>query len=609
MRVLLVLGLLTAACLAACADDAIPSAAPSARLQQQDEQEAQQEQIADSQAQPKPTLGSDQQEADEDADIEQPQVERNRSLILRLTDETDVYPYPADDLHRPDSIGGGALLLADGWLALEDGRVWLRLDMNGDRVGWIRLVDSPLTLTEAQSLPQLDAPPLPTLWVRSTHPEPTEVRVLGGSEDGRFLAVRLVGRETVVWLARSELGSNADFDGLPTYAGPVAGAWTPRAFAPPAVAALVSGWRAQLSAWPNGPRIPFRLLSGEYPTLGRSLDSQWIAVRLEGLDPPIGWVPGEAVDLNVDVEELPMFLSAGLEIIELDGEGRARSSMLTAPPDLWEWRTDDELLIRTRSDEQWLSETWNPWSGTRQLVAGISVGDVSPDGRYAAHSEWVSSLEDRGGDVVLIPLDGGDWVRFDNVFKAIPRDGGWPDTYWSPDSQWRLTVLYSYDSETPTRSFALGIDGRRIEIIGPNWTETWQDIVARDSELTFLDEEGRQIEAPWSADRLRALAPHWKPLPSLGDGWWDAKWSPDGRLVLATRIHESGEFSEDGLATLPGNLWPGWGYVEIGVFNPDGQLKQVFRGYGWQCGSTRPRASWSPNGERIAIGPGWVGCQ
>ena len=587
----------------ACSDDSIPRATElSAPIE---------EPVPVSQSEPAKTQAS-VRAADQPTAQAEPTAEdevRNRVLIMRMAEEVQVFPYPADGLHQPHRFGAAALLLADGWLDAEDGRVWLRLDMNGERVGWIRLADSPLTLEEARALPRLEAPQYPTAWVPSTELEPTEVNVLGWSEDGHYLAVCFVGSETVVWLARAAVSPGFVPESRPIYTGPVAGVWAPRTNAPAALAAQVNGWRAQVSAWPNGPRIPFRLFGGDFPLLGRSLNGQWIAVRLDGLDPPIGWVSADAVSLTMDVEQLPIFLSAGLEFIELDENGRAISSMLAEPPDSWEWRTEGDLLINTHIDGQSTAEVWNPWTGDLRPVASLRVGDVSPDGRYAAHIEWALSSESAGGDVALVPLDGGDWVRFEDVSRPIPRDGGWPDTYWSPDSQWRLTVLFSYDAETPTRTFALGIDGRRVEVVGPRWVERWQDIVELGNDVIYLDEDGQEIEVPWSQDRLKGIALHWKPLPHLDNSWRGAKWSPDGRLVLATRIVESSEFTEQGLATLPGNLWPGWGYVEIGVFNADGQLMQVFRGHGWQCGSTRPRASWSPGGDWIAIGPGWVGCQ
>ena len=545
--------------------------------------------------------------------VSRSRVEYQAHLSIEVEAELDVYEWPLADIVPVTRLGSGSVVRADGWIQSPDSPVWIRLNLVGEAIGWVKLGDTSLTTDDLRTLRRVPAPRLPIVPVSFGQGRDLQVRLLGRLADNQVerVVILLPGGVTPLWTYRSTLDQYSTLPTLPTYTGEVSGYWMPHAVSsPPPRVVRVSRWGASLAAWPGGPYLRYVLRGGTYPLLGRSFDHQWIAVRLERIDPAIGWIAADAAENELETESLPIVLSTGLEIFEFDELGHLTGSMLIQAPNTWEWHTDEEFLVSRYIDGERFGEAWNPWTDERRPVSDMLFGDVSPDGRYVADVEWMDLSDDRGYDIALIHLNSGEQVRFENVSRPIPTDCCWPSTRWSPDSRWYLTVLFSRDPAVSTRVFALGIDGRRVEIVTDiRWADRWQVVADLGDDTIYLDEDGNEIEAPWTGVALKALAPTWKRVPRLDSGWQGAKWSPEGRLILATRIVKSDEFTENGLAALPAKLGDGWGFLEIGVFDASGNLTQSFRGYGWHCWSMRSEASWSPSGSRLAVGPGYFHCQ
>ena len=547
---------------------------------------------------------------------EQPEARPQRVGVLRflVATELPVYYRPALDLAPFSSFEAGTFLQAIGWTETDNGEIWVYLGYVNSEQRWVRAVDAPLSPTEVMSLPPLELPELPTAAIRGADRDAPRVEILGASEDGRDVAVRARGSEVVLWMSSSD--SSSDLwrwpEAFGVYQGPVWGRWIAGSrHSPPPIWAEVRLHDRGLAVWPGGTELPVNLAATQHPILGRSLDGEWIALRFDAFAPPIAWVPTASVRNELDLESMPVFLSTGMQLFDIDESGQIVGSNIVETPGSWEWRNESELTIGNHVGDDWSMELWDTLTDQRRPMAPGYIGDISPDGRYAVHREWPRRLSHDAGheavaDVVLIPLDGGEPVTFESVYRYPPTDYFPRLRRWSPDSRWYLSVRFDLDE--PTRVFALGVDGRRVEILNQNGlTYEWPDLIGVDG-LRYLNEAGEPIDAPWTSDMLDELPQHWSPGPRLGDGWTDVEWSANGRYLLARRNVETGEFTERGYAALPSVIWRDWGYHEIGVFDSAGTLLQAFRGQGFQCGSSRPEAKWSPTGNRIAIANGHVSC-
>ena len=527
-------------------------------------------------------------------------------LVFTATSAIPVYHRPSADISPYSMREAGSLVSALNWTKTENGQLWLYLGHRHGSQYWIRVGDTDLSVEAVHALPQMTPAPQTTQVVGSDGAMMV-VEVLGVSESGEDIAVLLPGASDALWLAGAALWRPNRPLTMGIYHGPIAGRWLNwrEAATPPIWAEVRLGSRG-LALLPGGGEYPFWLSRARFPIFGRSLDADWIAIRFDAFAPPIAWVPVSTIQNEIDIDAMPIFLSTGLQVIDLDDSGRIVGSVIVDSPDSWEWRTESELLIGEYGEDESSIELWNPSTGETRLLGVPFVGDVSPDGKWAVRREW-NSVDNTIADVILVSLDGGEELRFPEAHRTIPRDWWGSVQKWSPDSQWYLSVYYADEP----RTFALGVDGRRVEIVMSRWAEEWPQLVGVD-ELHFLDGSGLEIDAPWPADILDNLPQHWSPGHDLGDGWFDPKWSPNGKWLLARRDIENDDptnsFTDEGYAALPSVIWNGWGYNEIGVFDRELNLIHSFRGEGFQCGSSRHRADWSPEGYRIVIGRGYLSC-
>ncbi|MCY3569254.1 MAG: hypothetical protein OXH38_11535 [Chloroflexi bacterium] len=604
MRVLLATALLVMSCLVACSDDAIPTAAPPSIGQA--EPPVEKREAPEAEAEP------------EQSSQPAPQPASSPVLIFRLTDDLHIYPWPGERWqpfvrHRPNT-----LLLADGRTRSEDGDLWLRLDMNGNVVGWVRQDETPLDAEEIRSLPWVPAGELPTAQIAAPGGDSVTVTVLGKAADGAGLVVQFAGSEAALWIDRWLIDDNYRFDWLPIYTGTVAGRWEPwRGDQTGDLSVQVYSYGADVAPWPGGPPLAWRLRSDRYPVLGRSFDGQWLALRVETLDPPVAWFRFGARELDFDPADLPIFLSLGIELVTLDADGRAVASMFF-PEQLshWEWRGERELLLSERDSGTWL---WNVERNESRKVSERRLANVSPDGAFAVdvfHPD--PSVDEWWRDprhTAVVSLNDGSEVIFEAVHKPWGSHGVGFQQFWSADSQWLLSTVSRHGDEMePTRHFGLSISGELVEIVAPegesasHWSRL-QTIEQAGGTVRYFNVNGDEIDRPWTD---AAYPPAWEeaePPPDLPDGWWRQSWSPDGRWILVARSRLANEFDESGLAALPWTGRRAWGVYEIGLFDREGNLLQVFRGFGGlDCGLLTSTATWSPDGSRILFGPRSSSC-
>jgi len=598
MRALLAIGLLVFACFVGCADDPIPI-------------------VTEPTAPEPPTRQAEPPAQAQPAQPAPAETVRNPNLLMRLEADLDVFQFVGGDWLPSHTFGPRMLLLADGWTRDERGVVWLHLDLNGDLDGWARQAHSPLSEVEALSLPELPEPTLPTTRFSAPNGDEFSVALLGKTADGAGLVVQFAGSEAALRVDRWLIDDYYRFDWLPTYSGTVAGRWEPwRGDQTANLTVQVYSHGENVAAWPGGPRLVWRLRADRYPVLGRSLDGAWLALRVGALDPPVLWLEIGDRDLDFDPADLPLFLSLGLELVTLDAEGRAVASMFAPEqPSYWEWRDERELLLSKWDAGTWL---WDVERNESRKVSERRLSNVSPDGAFAVDifaddpsaEEWWREPR----NVALVSLENGSEMIFQAVHKPWGSHGVGFQQYWSADSQWLLSTVFQYGDDDPMPSyFALSTSGELVEIAPPegesasHWSRL-QAIEQAGGTLRFFNGDGDEIDRPW-ADA--AYPPAWEaaePPPELPDGWFGTNWSPDGRWILVARSRMANEFDESGLATLPRTGSWEWGIYEFGVFDRDGNLLQVFRGFGLECGLLTSMATWSPDGTSVLFGPRYLGC-
>lgn len=403
---------------------------------------------------------------------EQEKAVRNRVLIMRLEQDLYIYPYPSLGLHEGDNWRSGALLLTDGWLEGADGQVWLRLDMNQERVGWIRLADSPLSLEEAQTLAEVRFPVLPIVELRADSGETVGAAVLGRSEDGRHFAVEVQDRTAVrVWVHRRSMSaahSESELDDLgrlPVYSGPIWGAWTPSSESPLAEATS-GGWLA-FAGRPSGEYAEHVLAVGaSHSILGRSVDGEWVALRVDTLRPEYVWAPADSVRLKGQIAAAPIYVGKWMQTMSVDASGNVGQPSATSEPLYhWQWRSDG-TIVGSNSDGLW---HWHPASGELRRFAEPQWVTFSPDGRYAASGCCQDyQAGDLMRDITITPVEGAEPIVFVDAnrwhFTHHSED---PSLRWSPDSTHLLSDIHG-DAETgeEARRAILGVDGSRVEMPG-----------------------------------------------------------------------------------------------------------------------------------------------
>ena len=591
----------------ACSDDHVPSyVAPVPTVM---------DKPAPAPAQPEPEPSSLPETAPEPQSTPEPAAEEHEAeteavseLTFTLTTELPVYHYP-DRGYRPIRIyETGETVVITGRAETPGGETWLRVDRTGEESGWTAIEDSPLTPEQVRVLPELRVPSLPKRFLRGPRDGTgIPVRLVGVSADGNSLVVRVSGSNVNLWID----GGFARWD-LPTYEGPVAGALDQQQSFFQHRVELIVDWLAGLSQWPGGPTLPLNLLHGEYPVLGRTLDSDWVAIRLSDFSDPVFWIRVAGRDVNIDIASLPVFLSDRVQVVTFDSEGRVGSSLIASKFAVhWEWRSDSEVLLSHPSDGTWL---WNVTTDEYRWITDRVISNISPDGRYA--SELIE-LKDKSTNywsgpwrIAIVSLEDGRAIEFDAVHDpGLPCAGKDLEPYWSADSRWLLTEFSRPREEGPTRYFAQSVDGERVEIL-PDWNglcgwETIEELEAAGRDVGYLNSLGEPISKPWVGDQSFADPTNRQWDTPTANGWEYDHHSADGRYFVAHRVVHTDGFDAEGIATLPpsSTKFRGWYYREIGMFDAEGTLLQSFRGKGAaRCNSSSVYSVWSPGESRMMLG-------
>ncbi len=614
----------------ACSDDSIPRAAElSAPIQ---------EPVPVSQSEPAKAQAS-VRAADEPTAQAEPTVEdevRNSVLIMRMAEEAEVFPYPADGLHQPDLFGVAALLLADGWLEGEGGQVWLRLDMNGERVGWIRLADSPLTLDEARTLPEVGLPSLPTVDLESPSGERETVTLLGRSADRRYLAVRhpAVGSE-VVWIDRSEVLSDAELWSTPTYIGAAWGRWSPQAAIDAAplpgeirVTASFDGWQLDIYPSPRTAPSAIRLTGASidgafalhFPVIGRDFEGEWIALRMDPFAGGHFWAYNEDLRLSAAVKDLPILVGVETEVFKLSDAGALASLRGRAPYfSSWRWR-DNDTIVGVNSDGIW---RWEIDSDQLIKLEESHWVNFSPDGKHAAYGvavdrDWNASESAR--DVVILSTDDGERHVFEGVNRNyFTHHDDDPSLIWSPDSRF---LLSRHQSAEAGGVYVLGIDGSQSDLLsgGAHWISGSVVGIRRDDGAVRVYDptsgEVREV-TEGEAETARAGTPGELGQARLPDGV-EVDWlreavaiSADGRWSVYRTRQYAEEFDEQGLS-VPARIEYGalrpWMRVAFYIIdNENGEIAarvQTVRSICWNS----TRADFSPDSRSIAFSGVRIDC-
>ena len=367
---------------------------------------------------------------------------------------------------------------------------------------------------------------------------------------------------------------------------------------PPRAAAEITWWRADMHSSPHT-EPGFLHLRGwtdhRYPILGRSVDSQWIALRLELLNPGYAWTPLDRLSLNLGVAELPIIVATGMEVLSVDpGGGLGATYAATTQFQRWQWRSDNTIV---GSNDQGLWH-WNPLSGDLRRFAEPQWVQFSPDGRYAASGfggdfgagDWLR-------DVIITPVDGAKPIVFEaaNQYRFTHHDSD-PSLLWSPNSQYLLSTLYD---EAWSGYVILGVDGSRVELETSGWA-VWLDDATlrirngqRDSiyrpDGTLL----RETEAARITIDPESSPPYPFDRPARGNPQrgWKQLLETSSEYAFAYWVGPDDPDSPDGAAL----------YLYEARSNTARPLLGIERGAVWRA----PHILWSDDQQRFAVS--WVG--
>ncbi len=405
---------------------------------------------------------------------------------------------------------------------------------------------------------------------------------------------------------------------------------------------------------PSG--LYLRRSSGPFPVLGRSRDSEWLALRVDWLEPPIVWLSSARAQLDLPLEQLPIMVGPSLEVVTADGSDAWQwvgEALTWSHGDYseWLWSPTGQLLFESRAGA-W---RWNPLNGERIPVHWAAVGRVSPDGRWSTRADWAVYPELSA--VEIVSLETGARHRFAGVHRHL-RTHQPPEAFpprWQPDSSAVVTWAQAVSAEEPTRVYELSTDGsiRELADIPPRTTElpprNWSPdgryrLDQANGALSVWDAVDEVSRLVSTAARLNASDPYllsgwwWSPdsnrvaVSLRGAGAWlieassgaarplleanaraicgvDWVWSPDGmRLAAAVQIDAGADgVDANGVAALPAlgaGYGPasGWELSEIRVYRSDGRLQDVYCTLAGRTGGEM-RAAWSPDSRWLAIGP------
>ncbi len=301
----------------------------------------------------------------------------------------------------------------------------------------------------------------------------------------------------VIWVNSHSAEFEQSIDSLPIYLGECCIRELPKRLA---IAEIVSH-AASISIRPHGEpeALTFEGGDGEqFPIIGRSPDAMWIALRVSFFDRGYVWIPIEHLRLNVEVNEIPIFIGTATEALSTrTEESTGLSYAITEGFETWRWLPDGRF-IGISHDGMW---QWKPEIRELREVADASAPVVSPDGSYAAYRQCPKQSigTDCWRDVVITSAkDGGQLVfpnvAFDGQYK-VAQDRLRPWLTWSPNSRYLLNVAPAMQLSAPDQLEVLRVDGSRNSLPDQDWAR-W----LADSTLLTRNELGYHV---YRADGLR----------------------------------------------------------------------------------------------------------
>ena len=403
-------------------------------------------------------------------------------------------------------------------------------------------------------------------------------------------------------------------------------------------------WGVEFSAWPSGPGVGYRVVGGPWGVAGRSIDSEWVAVRVPYLIPQVVWLRASEIELNtpdLSVADLPVFLGRETLVLPV-GDPDGREARTIRPAVNWEWATDD-VVLGWHSDELW---TYDLGSAELEVRAAPATrGLPSPDGRWLAVAGCVrpdsckpatdTRFATSTADVTLVSLAGARDIVFFDVFGRIgtQREGevmhgwGWPGR-WSPDGQVLLVPSFHRSGLSGGEWTALTVDGGEypVEIswldplvgegtypcnvyawsAGPSRTLVFKGMC--DGMVHVFDLSGRLLRSE--------LRNGWYPngaavgLSEITSNVW-VEWSPDRSLAVVTSGHERAAWlyraasqRAEPLDVPLSHEWSGW----ASSWSPDGEILILANQIRTGCGAASYEAVWLMEPDSGAARPvrrGW----
>ena len=384
----------------------------------------------------------------------------------------------------------------------------------------------------------------------------------------------------------------------------------PVEWAPP-ITATGPYWGAEFYSWPSGPGVGYRIVGGPWGVAGRSIDSEWVAVRVAGLAPQVVWLRASEIELNtpdLSVADLPVFLGQETLVLPV-GDPDGREAHTTRPAENWAWAAGD-VVLGWSGDELWAHDPSSGELAIREATA--TRGLPSPDGRWLAATGCLRPdscqpttnlrFATSTADVTLVSLAGERSRVFFGVFGRLgtQREGeimhgwGWPGR-WSPDGQVLLVPSFHRSGRSGAEWTALTVDGGEYPV-EVSWVES------------LVDAETRLCSVyAWSAGPDRTLI-----FEGMCDGMAHV-FDLSGTLLRSEpRSGRHPDGAAFGLSEITSNVRVEW--------SPDRSLAIVTSGRGraaWLYRAASQRAepldippgheqsewasSWSPDGEILAL--------
>ena len=263
---------------------------------------------------------------------------------------------------------------------------------------------------------------------------------------------------------------------------------------------------------PGGePLFRVNLLLSPTPVFGRSYDTEWVALRLNAVQPSLIWVKAGDILLRpgkVRLADLPIFVVHPVELFRFDtaativGHQTWETRLFH-----WQWREDGAIVAGTYGN----AVLWNPTDQTRRRIKDAFASmpflrspgwaQVSPDGRFIATGAQEPPTEDGYGrsHVSITSVNSLSTVRFAGTGGFVLhrnhdsiRD---PRLIWSPDG----TALLNWPGYFPSKdhgAMVLHLDGSSVRL--PE-TVRWLP------DSTLLDARGRIYRTDGSLERHVSL--------------------------------------------------------------------------------------------------------